>query len=36
MMQREDIIAATVSFTKETLESAEGGHDWWHWNCSGI
>jgi len=29
-MQREEIIAATVSFTKETLESAEGGHDWWH------
>ena len=29
-MQREEIIAATAAFTKETLESAEGGHDWWH------
>lgn len=29
-MHREEIIAATVIFTKETLESAEGGHDWWH------
>ena len=30
MMNKEEIIEATVSFTKETLESAEGGHDWWH------
>lgn len=29
-MQREEIIVATVAFTKKTLESAEGGHDWWH------
>ena len=29
-MQKEEIIAATVTFTKETLENAEGGHDWWH------
>ena len=29
-MDHEEIIAATVTFTKETLESAEGGHDWWH------
>lgn len=30
MKSRDEIIAATVTFTKETLESAEGGHDWWH------
>jgi uncharacterized protein len=30
MMTPEEIINATVSFTKETLISAEGGHDWWH------
>jgi len=30
MMQPEEIIEATAAFTKETLESAEGGHDWWH------
>lgn len=29
-MDREEIIAVTVTFTKETLESAEGGHDGWH------
>jgi uncharacterized protein len=29
-MNRDEIIAATVNFTKETLASAEGGHDWWH------
>ncbi|MEI8073308.1 MAG: HD domain-containing protein [Bacteroidota bacterium] len=30
MRTPEEIITATVSFTKETLASAEGGHDWWH------
>lgn len=29
-MTRENIIATTVDFVKETLRDAEGGHDWWH------
>ncbi len=24
------IIPATITFVKETLKNAEGGHDWWH------
>ena len=32
----EEIIALTEVFVKQTLENAEGGHDWWHilrvWN----
>jgi uncharacterized protein len=24
------VISSTVSFVKEKLEGAEGGHDWWH------
>ncbi len=35
-MTQQDIIALTEKFVKETLENAEGGHDWWHilrvWN----
>lgn len=37
-MQNEIIIRKTIEFVKETLASAEGGHDWWHtyrvWNLS--
>lgn len=29
-MNKEQIIASTVLFVKETLADAEGGHDWWH------
>ncbi len=29
-MNREIAITKTVSFVKETLAGAEGGHDWWH------
>jgi len=29
-MTSEDIIAKTIVFVKETLKSAEGGHDWFH------
>ena len=25
-----DIIRFTAEFVQRTLESAEGGHDWWH------
>lgn len=36
--QQQDIIDATVAFVKETLQHAEGGHDWWHiwrvWNTT--
>ncbi|MBS1503728.1 MAG: HD domain-containing protein [Bacteroidetes bacterium] len=28
--QRDEIVEKTVSFTRETLKNAEGGHDWWH------
>ena len=35
-MTQQTIIALTEKFVKETLENAEGGHDWWHilrvWN----
>lgn len=35
-MTQHDIIALTEKFVRETLENAEGGHDWWHilrvWN----
>ncbi len=30
MQTKEQVLAATVCFVKETLVSAEGGHDWWH------
>ncbi len=29
-MNQENIIQKTIDFVKETLSSAEGGHDWWH------
>ncbi|MEP3208290.1 MAG: HD domain-containing protein [Maribacter sp.] len=29
-MSNQEIIAATVTFVKKTLEGAEGGHDWFH------
>ena len=29
-MTSEDIISKTITFVKETLASAEGGHDWFH------
>ncbi|MEO8568691.1 MAG: HD domain-containing protein, partial [Ginsengibacter sp.] len=29
-MQEEEIITNTIFFVKKELESAEGGHDWWH------
>ena len=35
-MDNEILINKTVSFVKAQLQSAEGGHDWWHilrvWN----
>ncbi len=35
-MIRQKIIAVTEKFVRQTLENAEGGHDWWHilrvWN----
>ena len=35
-MNKQQIISNTVSFVKQTLENAEGGHDWFHilrvWN----
>ncbi|GAB3915464.1 HD domain-containing protein [Mucilaginibacter boryungensis] len=35
-MTRDTIIERTRDFVKETLQNAEGGHDWWHiyrvWN----
>ena len=30
MMDKKQLIALTISFVKETLEGAEGGHDWFH------
>ncbi len=37
-MRTEDIINKTVLFVQETLQGAEGGHDWWHilrvWNTA--
>ncbi|MFT3751350.1 MAG: HD domain-containing protein [Paludibacter sp.] len=29
-MAKETVLQKTVEFVKETLEKAEGGHDWWH------
>ena len=29
-MNQQTIIPQTIEFVKTTLESAEGGHDWWH------
>tara|TARA_R110001632_G_scaffold19898_13_gene59890 strand:- start:4734 stop:5390 length:657 start_codon:yes stop_codon:yes gene_type:complete len=29
-MNKEQIIESTIGFVKETLEGAEGGHDWFH------
>jgi uncharacterized protein len=29
-MNDEQIIAETIAFVKQTLNNAEGGHDWWH------
>src|ERR1700740_3716875 len=29
-MEHAEIIQKTVAFTQQTLENAEGGHDWWH------
>ncbi|QXV65845.1 HD domain-containing protein [Mucilaginibacter sp. 21P] len=31
-MEHREIIELTVTFVKETLKNAEGGHDWWHIN----
>lgn len=37
-MTHTEIIQATVSYVKQTLQGAEGGHDWWHiqrvWNTT--
>ncbi len=29
-MDQQIVILKTIDFVKETLENAEGGHDWWH------
>jgi len=29
-MDKKQLITLTTSFVKETLEEAEGGHDWFH------
>ncbi len=29
-MKEVDIIKKTIDFVKDTLQGAEGGHDWWH------
>ncbi|MDY0101649.1 MAG: HD domain-containing protein [Lentimicrobium sp.] len=29
-MKKEDTITKTISFVQQTLQQAEGGHDWWH------
>jgi uncharacterized protein len=29
-MKHAEIIEKTAAFTRQTLENAEGGHDWWH------
>src|ERR1700761_5851672 len=35
-MEHQEIIDKTAAFVRQTLENAEGGHDWWHihrvWN----
>ena len=37
-MKTEEIINKTAQFVQETLQGAEGGHDWWHilrvWNTA--
>ena len=37
-MNQQSIIEKSVSFVRETLSGAEGGHDWWHiyrvWNTA--
>jgi len=30
IMNKEKIIEQTIAFVKQTLQGAEGGHDWWH------
>lgn len=30
MTTKEDIIKQTINFVQQTLQGAEGGHDWWH------
>jgi len=30
MMNKPEIINKTVQFVRNTLQNAEGGHDWWH------
>ncbi len=30
LMNSEKIISKTIQYVQETLENAEGGHDWWH------
>ena len=30
IMDKKEIISLTISFVKETLDGAEGGHDWFH------
>jgi uncharacterized protein len=29
-MEHQDIIDKTILFVQDTLQNAEGGHDWWH------
>ncbi|HVW98492.1 MAG TPA: HD domain-containing protein [Mucilaginibacter sp.] len=29
-MKNDNVIAETEAFVRQTLENAEGGHDWWH------
>ena len=29
-MNKQAIISQTIAFVKQTLQGAEGGHDWWH------
>lgn len=29
-MNQESIIENTINYVKQTLQNAEGGHDWWH------
>lgn len=29
-MNEQNIISETIAFVKQTLQGAEGGHDWWH------
>ena len=32
IMNNSELIDKTVAFVRQTLENAEGGHDWWHIN----